>query len=390
MSSQKPSFFHRISKSSNKFDTKPKTSSTISKENTVGSSILTPNGSEYETSAREKRTRLFQGILSERVVNLEKLKSLSWAGVPDQFRADVWRLFLDYMPINSVNRDSSLSHKRSDYFDCAERLFGESQRNLWTNAQKQTELQILRDLPRTHINILRNEQVQKLFLRVLFVWAVRHPASGYVQGMNDLLQPFFFTFALSYSQHKNIDEFVLLNELDVSDDDMKSVEADCFWCFSKLLDGLQDLYTKDQPGLYKMLEHLHQVLLKVDPVLAKWIDDEDIQYQEFAFRWMNCLLVREFSPQVLFRLWDTYLGNHTKIAQTHVFVCAAFLNLLHQRLVGKPHSEFVMEIQMIEPNTWQMTDMEVILAQEYVYEKTYCQSQQSIMKTSASMPILKR
>lgn len=25
--------------------------------------------------------------------------------------------------------------------------------------------------------------------RILYVWSVRHPASGYVQGMNDLLTP---------------------------------------------------------------------------------------------------------------------------------------------------------------------------------------------------------
>ena len=383
-SNQRIGFFHRVSKSSS-------VSSIPVHENIESSnnSILKPKSSEYERANREKRVRFFQSILSEPVVNLERLKSLSWAGIPDQFRADVWRLFLDYMPINSANRGASLRHKRSDYFDCAERLFDQTQRNLWTNAQKQTEAQILRDLPRTHLNILKIEHVQNLFLRVLFVWAVRHPASGYVQGMNDLLQPFFYTFALSYSQNKNIDEFVQQTELDISEEDFKNVEADCFWCFSKLLDGLQDLYTKDQPGLYKMLDHLKQVISSADPQLAKWIEDEEIQYQEFAFRWMNCLLVREFSPTVLFRLWDTYLGNHTKISFTHVFVCAAFLNMLHNRLITKPHSEFVMEIQMIDPYSWSIEDMEVILAQEYVYEKTYGQHNGPAMNKSISMPIMK-
>ena len=30
--------------------------------------------------------------------------------------------------------------------------------------------------------------------RVLFIWAIRHPASGYVQGMNDLVTPFLHVF----------------------------------------------------------------------------------------------------------------------------------------------------------------------------------------------------
>jgi len=36
--------------------------------------------------------------------------------------------------------------------------------------------------------------VQEMFERILFIWAIRHPASGYVQGMNDLVTPFFVVF----------------------------------------------------------------------------------------------------------------------------------------------------------------------------------------------------
>lgn len=34
--------------------------------------------------------------------------------------------------------------------------------------------------------------------RVLYVWAIRHPASGYVQGINDLVTPFFEVFLSAY------------------------------------------------------------------------------------------------------------------------------------------------------------------------------------------------
>ena len=30
--------------------------------------------------------------------------------------------------------------------------------------------------------------------RILLIWAIRHPASGYVQGMNDLVTPFMLVF----------------------------------------------------------------------------------------------------------------------------------------------------------------------------------------------------
>lgn len=39
--------------------------------------------------------------------------------------------------------------------------------------------------------------------RILFIWAIRHPASGYVQGINDLVTPFFVVFLSEYVGKKH-------------------------------------------------------------------------------------------------------------------------------------------------------------------------------------------
>lgn len=44
------------------------------------------------------------------------------------------------------------------------------------------------------IALFQQTVVQEMFERILFIWAIRHPASGYVQGMNDLVTPFFVVF----------------------------------------------------------------------------------------------------------------------------------------------------------------------------------------------------
>ena len=54
------------------------------------------------------------------------------------------------------------------------------------------------------IPIFQKKIVQDIFQRVLYVWAVRHPASGYVQGINDLMTPFFTVFLTEYSDISNI------------------------------------------------------------------------------------------------------------------------------------------------------------------------------------------
>lgn len=44
------------------------------------------------------------------------------------------------------------------------------------------------------IALFQQKIVQELFERILFIWSIRHPASGYVQGINDLVTPFFIVF----------------------------------------------------------------------------------------------------------------------------------------------------------------------------------------------------
>jgi hypothetical protein len=44
------------------------------------------------------------------------------------------------------------------------------------------------------IALFQQKTVQEMFERILFIWAIRHPASGYVQGINDLVTPFYVVF----------------------------------------------------------------------------------------------------------------------------------------------------------------------------------------------------
>ena len=63
-----------------------------------------------------------------------------------------------------------------------------------------TYRQIHIDIPRMSpvIGLFQQRAVQEIFERILFIWAIRHPASGYVQGINDLVTPFFLVFLQDY------------------------------------------------------------------------------------------------------------------------------------------------------------------------------------------------
>ena len=44
------------------------------------------------------------------------------------------------------------------------------------------------------VGLFQQRCVQEMVERVLYIWAIRHPASGYVQGINDLVTPFLMVF----------------------------------------------------------------------------------------------------------------------------------------------------------------------------------------------------
>lgn len=90
--------------------------------------------------------------------------------------------------------------------------------------------------------------------------AIRHPASGYVQGINDLVTPFFVVFLSEYLEG-SIDNWTMS---DLSSDKISNVEADCYWCLSKLLDGMQDHYTFAQPGIQRLVFKLKELVRRID------------------------------------------------------------------------------------------------------------------------------
>ncbi|CAF5190142.1 unnamed protein product, partial [Rotaria magnacalcarata] len=133
--------------------------------------------------------------------------------------------------------------------------------------------------------IFQQVVVQELFERILFIWAIRHPASGYVQGINDLLLPFFAVFLAEFInndvdiEHFNIDS--------LSESNRRIIEADSYWATSYLLEGIQDNYTFAQPGIQYKVRTLEELIKRIDEPLYRHLKNQNIEFLQFAFRWMN-------------------------------------------------------------------------------------------------------
>ncbi|KAJ2599038.1 GTPase-activating protein [Coemansia sp. RSA 1721] len=304
----------------------------------------------------------FQSVLLASNTDIEQLRKLSWKGIPSECRAEAWRLLMGYVPINSSRRAATLQRKRKEYGDWRAQTFAKGEealdRTLWH--------QIRIDVPRTTpgSTVFQEPRMQRSLERVLYCWAARHPASGYVQGINDLVTPFYHVFLKEYMKSGQSFE-------DVADLSLDSVEADSFWCLTKLLDGIQDNYTHAQPGIQRQIVKMRELVARIDGKLAAHLDAENVEFIQFAFRWINCLLMREVSLENTVRMWDTYLAEDQGFAKFHIYVCAALLLKWSADLRAMDFQQIMIFLQRPPTLSWSTKEIEILLSEAYMYKCLY-------------------
>ncbi len=308
----------------------------------------TPKEAEAH-STRTSRVSKFKRLLQASSIPLSELRDSAWSGIPDEVRAMSWQLLLGYLPTSSERRVATLDRKRKEYLEGVRQAFergptASSVPSARTSSSAHARSrgldealwhQISIDVPRTspHLPLYGYEATQRSLERILYVWAIRHPASGYVQGINDLVTPFWQVFLSSYITDPNIESGMDPGQLPKAV--LDAVEADSFWCLSKLLDGIQDNYIFAQPGIVRQVSALKDLTTRIDSGLAKHLENEGVEFMQFSFRWVNCLLMREFSIKCIIRMWDTYLAEEQGFSDFHLYVCAAFLVKWSDQLMKK-------------------------------------------------------
>jgi hypothetical protein len=229
--------------------------------------------------------------------------------------------------------------------------------------------QIAVDCPRTvpDVSFFQQEQVQKSLERILYTWAIRHPASGYVQGINDLVTPFLVIFLSEYLDG-GVDSWSMD---DLSAEKVSDVEADCYWCLTKLLDGMQDHYTFAQPGIQRLVFKLKELVRRIDEPVSRHMEEHGLEFLQFAFRWYNCLLIREIPFNLINRLWDTYLAEGDALPDFLVYIYASFLLTWSDELKKLDFQEMVMFLQHLPTHNWSDQELEMVLSRAYMWHSMF-------------------
>ena len=341
---------------------------------------------EAKISLKNQKTiKKIKEICSQDFISIEELRNICWKGIPSDdplIRAECWKILLGLYPLKKELKVSIIKRKKDEYIDMC---------NLYSNAlsnpdevMNEEELKIYRqiqkDNPRTmpESSLFQHEKIQFMLTRVLYIWSLRHPASGYVQGFNDLCIPFFIVYFLEKFPEKNVDTILKLNENEfkkLSEETLTEIETTIYFSLTKLLDRIQTNYTINQPGITLMIKKMELIIEKVDPKLYDYLKKFEIDYVQFCFRWMNCFLIREFPVKLILRLWDAYFSEEKGFSEFHLYVCACLLLTFSEKLKAMTEfQELIVFLQNLPTSNWRIEDMDMLLAKSYSIKMLYSNS----------------
>ena len=341
---------------------------------------------ESKISLKNQKTiKKIKEICSQDFISIEELRNICWKGIPSDdplIRAECWKILLGLYPLKKELKVSIIKRKKDEYIDMC---------NLYSNAlsnpdevMNEEELKIYRqiqkDNPRTmpESSLFQHEKIQFMLTRVLYIWSLRHPASGYVQGFNDLCIPFFIVYFLEKFPEKNVDTILKLNDNEfkkLSEETLTEIETTIYFSLTKLLDRIQTNYTINQPGITLMIKKMELIIEKVDPKLYDYLKKFEIDYVQFCFRWMNCFLIREFPVKLILRLWDAYFSEEKGFSEFHLYVCACLLLTFSEKLKAMTEfQELIVFLQNLPTSNWRIEDMDMLLAKSYSIKMLYSNS----------------
>jgi hypothetical protein len=334
---------------------------------------------ESPLNATYEEEQLEQLLASETIAvgasSDDGVRRIAWSGLPPRRRAEVWRLLAEYAPPQRQRQARELRRKREEYAGYVAHYYDKG-RSQGVPQEKAILSQLSLDLPRHKMCMFHEPAIVLRLERCLYIWSLRHPAVGYVQGMDDLLAIFFIVFLADHLTHRralaqvSTEDLAVFMGLSWTEEMLDAAEADAYWCGGRMLGWVQDHFVTGQPGIRALLRKLDALLAVVDEGFADDIAANGIQISDFCFPWMHCLLARELSPLLTARLWDTYLSLGSSFSEFHVYVCVALLMRLKPSVMGQAFDVMLRRLQnplaKEELATLPVTYVDELVAEAYV------------------------
>lgn len=325
-----------------------------------------------------KKEAYLERIMSEEIIDKNKVRQYAWCGIPLMYRNKVYRVLLDVCGTDNSKYQNQIIEKNLLYFEEITKLdvkkdseiglnqthtepgsseqITSTERSLknintfYSTNEVQINLdpkiikQIQKDVDRIPLEHIRtnNQSLAFIYKNVLKVIAIKNPSIGYVQGMADLLIPFIDIYR---------NEFF--------------AESTIYFCFSKILSSFDDFFTDGQIGISESIQKIEKVLTVVDPELYHFFKTQGIKIHMFAFRWLNCLFVREFKLKYYRLVLDSMLST-TNYRLFLIYFSISILQKIRVDLLKRNFDEALLYLQQINQIDWKYNDLKMMFANAYV------------------------
>ncbi|KAL0233930.1 hypothetical protein PCE1_002435 [Barthelona sp. PCE] len=357
----------------------------ISSVSSISNGIMKPPSSpgisamELRKGSEMSRKIRIKSIVEDENFSLDDISEILFDGNCFEHIPTLWRIATGLIS-PGVDFNTQLRHKRNKYWRMVNDHFTTSIKRNSTVLTRIIE-QIAKDMPRTQPNIplfhctinisnidpellehpvLTNRPndmgseyniIELVFTRILYLWSIRHPACGYVQGMDVLLCPFLYVYLQEYFDDIDTclslivrDNGVYCINTPISLDDscnqpllsmhqfldyLFDIESDIYHSYTTFIDPIQDFFTEGYPGIKKQMTFIEHYLEIIDPELHNHLfNNLGLDPLMYSFRWFNCLLAREFNIKMIVELWGCYFSrlispqfkDTTKWLNLHLFV----------------------------------------------------------------------
>jgi len=321
------------------------------------------------------------GMFDAAACNPETLRIFSAQGIPSTLRSMTWQFLVGYLSPYRDRRQTILEEKRHAYYDLA-KMYTVKATQHNTNMEDLVNLirmDVERTLPDGHQALFAHPVIKKALSRILLVWGLEHPLTGYFQGLNDLATPFFIIFLegcyMGSPSLTNSNGVPNSSELVIDEGKIGLAEADTYWCLCAMLDSLEhhNAYSKCGVHAESMMKKLEKLVIAIDAPLNTHLKEQGIEYVHFAFRWMLCLFMRELSLDLLIYLWEFYLTceNFEGFSVLHIYVCAAFLEGFREKLLQMEFMEMMKFLQNPPTEKWTKKDVVLLVEKARQIRKTH-------------------